>query len=103
MSSRATASGASSFPIGTEAKTFLSPYRLGDLELGNRMVMAPMTRSRAVDGNLPNPISATYYAQRASAGLIVSEATQVSQQGQGYIRTPGIMAQTPQAQRLVSY
>jgi N-ethylmaleimide reductase len=67
-----------------------TPFRLGDLELKNRTVMAPMTRSRAVDGNVPNPLAATYYAQRAEAGLIVSEATQVSRQGIGYIRTPGI-------------
>jgi len=67
-----------------------SPYALGALTLKNRMVMAPMTRSRALDGNVPNPIAGTYYAQRASAGLIVSEATQVSPQGVGYIRTPGI-------------
>jgi N-ethylmaleimide reductase len=68
----------------------LSPYRLGDLELSNRMVMAPMTRSRAVDGNVPHPAAATYYAQRASAGLIITEGSQVSPQGVGYIRTPGI-------------
>ena len=67
-----------------------SPFRLGDLTLKNRLVMAPMTRSRAVDGNVPNPLAATYYAQRASAGLIVTEASQVSPQGVGYIRTPGI-------------
>jgi N-ethylmaleimide reductase len=67
-----------------------SPYRLGDLALKNRIVMAPMTRSRAVDGNVPNPLAAAYYTQRASAGLIVTEATQVSPQGVGYIRTPGI-------------
>src|SRR5271169_7079376 len=54
------------------------------------IVMSPMTRSRALGGNVPNPIAATYYAQRASAGLIVTEATQVSPQGVGYIRTPGI-------------
>jgi N-ethylmaleimide reductase len=67
-----------------------SPYRLGDFELANRLVMSPMTRSRAVDGNVPNPLAPTYYAQRASAGLIVTEATQVSPQGVGYIRTPGM-------------
>jgi N-ethylmaleimide reductase len=67
-----------------------SSYRLGDLALASRIVMAPMTRSRALDGNVPNPLAAIYYAQRASAGLIVTEATQVSPQGQGYIRTPGI-------------
>src|SRR5580693_6004066 len=68
----------------------LSPYRLGALELKNRMVMAPMTRSRAVEGNVPSPLAVSYYAQRATAGLQVTEATQVSQQGVGYIRTPGI-------------
>ena len=65
-------------------------YRLGDLALPNRFVMAPMTRSRALDGNVPNPLAATYYGQRASAGLLVTEGTQVSPQGVGYIRTPGI-------------
>jgi len=73
----------------TEASLF-SPYRLGHIDLKNRLVMAPMTRSRALEGNVPNPLAATYYAQRASAGLIVSEATQVTPKGQGYIRTPGI-------------
>src|SRR5580693_4803701 len=68
----------------------LSPYRLGALELKNRLVMAPMTRSRAVEGNVPSPLAVSYYAQRATAGLQVTEATQVSQQGVGYIRTPGI-------------
>ena len=67
-----------------------SPCRLGDLELANRMVMAPMTRSRALAGNVPNPLAATYYVQRAAAGLIITEGTQVSPQGVGYIRTPGI-------------
>src|SRR5882672_3368696 len=71
-------------------QSLLSPYRLGELSLSNRFVMAPMTRSRAVEGNVPNPLAAEYYAQRASAGLIVTEATQVSPQGVGYIRTPGI-------------
>jgi N-ethylmaleimide reductase len=75
---------------GHEPTTLFSPYRLGDLELGNRLVMAPMTRGRAVDGNVPNSLAAAYYAQRASAGLIITEATQVSPQGVGYIRTPGI-------------
>ncbi len=75
---------------GPEPATLFSPYRLGDLELRNRLVMSPMTRSRALDGNVPNSLAATYYAQRASAGLILTEATQVSPQGVGYIRTPGI-------------
>jgi N-ethylmaleimide reductase len=71
-------------------KPLFLPYRLGNIELTNRLVMAPMTRSRALERNVPNPLAATYYAQRASAGLIVSEATQVSPQGVGYMRTPGI-------------
>jgi N-ethylmaleimide reductase len=73
-----------------EPEDLFSPYRLGDIALKNRIVMSPMTRSRALDGNVPNPIAVTYYAQRASAGLIVTEATQVSPQGVGYVRTPGI-------------
>ena len=67
-----------------------SPFRLGPLELPNRVVMAPMTRNRAGPGNVPTELNATYYAQRAGAGLIVSEATQVSPQGVGYPGTPGI-------------
>ena len=77
-------------PSTAAPNTLFAPYRLGDLDLSNRLVMSPMTRSRALEGNVPNPLAATYYAQRASAGLIVTEATQVSPQGVGYIRTPGI-------------
>jgi N-ethylmaleimide reductase len=75
---------------GQPFKPLFLPYRLGEIEVSNRLVMAPMTRSRALEHNVPNPIAATYYAQRASAGLIITEATQVSPQGVGYIRTPGI-------------
>ena len=67
-----------------------SPFTLGPLALPNRIVMAPMTRNRAGAGNAPTALNATYYKQRASAGLIVSEATQVSPQGLGYPGTPGI-------------
>lgn len=67
-----------------------SSYQLGNLELPNRIVMAPLTRNRAGEGNVPHQLNATYYAQRASAGLIISEATQVTPQGQGYPFTPGI-------------
>jgi N-ethylmaleimide reductase len=67
-----------------------SPLQLGPLLLPNRVVMAPMTRNRAGPGNAPGPLNATYYAQRAGAGLIVSEASQVSPQGLGYPGTPGI-------------
>ena len=76
-----------------EAETLFSPYRLGDLQLNNRMVLSPMTRSRALPGNVPNPLAATYYAQRASAGLQITEASQVSPTGVGYIRTPGMHSQ----------
>jgi N-ethylmaleimide reductase len=68
----------------------LTPFQLGPLTLPNRVVMAPMTRNRAGPGNVPGEMNAAYYAQRASAGLIVSEATQVSPQGVGYPGTPGI-------------
>ncbi len=73
----------------TEISLF-SAFDLGPLGLANRIVMAPMTRSRAGAGNVPQPVSAEYYAQRASAGLIITEATQVSAQGVGYTSTPGI-------------
>src|ERR1700734_3590772 len=67
------------------------PFRLGPFNLRHRIVMAPLTRSRARQpGNGPSSLAACYYAQRASAALIVSEATQVSMQGQGYAWTPGI-------------
>jgi N-ethylmaleimide reductase len=67
-----------------------SPTRLGDLTLANRIVMAPLTRNRAGAGDVPAALNAEYYAQRSSAGLIISEATQISQQGKGYAYTPGI-------------
>jgi N-ethylmaleimide reductase len=66
-----------------------SPFRLGRLELPNRIVMSPMTRSRAI-GNIPNTSMATYYGQRASAGLIISEGTAPSNDGLGYARIPGV-------------
>lgn len=71
----------------------LSPYSLNGLELKNRMVMAPLTRCRAISGNVPNPLSEIYYEQRASAGLIITEGSQVSLMGIGYTRTPGIHSQ----------
>ena len=67
-----------------------SPLTLGPITLPNRIVMAPLTRSRAGSGDVPGPMNATYYRQRASAGLIISEATQISRQGKGYAWTPGI-------------
>ena len=67
-----------------------TPLQVGPYLLRNRIVMAPLTRSRAADGNVPQELNALYYAQRASAGLIIAEATQVVPEGQGYISTPGI-------------
>ncbi|HUU65746.1 MAG TPA: alkene reductase [Methyloceanibacter sp.] len=73
-----------------QAKLF-APLTLGDLTLPNRVVMAPLTRNRALpDGDVPYAIHAEYYAQRASAGLIISEGTQITPEGKGYIQTPGI-------------
>jgi N-ethylmaleimide reductase len=72
------------------AADIFSPFQLGPLTLANRIVMAPLTRSRAGAGDVPGPMNAEYYAQRASAGLIISEASQISQQGKGYAFTPGI-------------
>jgi N-ethylmaleimide reductase len=69
--------------------TLFSPYHLSGLELSNRIVMAPMTRSRAL-GNVPNSLIAEYYAQRATAGLIITEGTSPSPNGLGYSRIPGI-------------
>ncbi len=68
----------------------LEPFQLGDLKLQNRIVMAPMTRNRAGQGNVQGAMNATYYRQRSSAGLIITEATQVAPHGQGYPFTPGI-------------
>ncbi len=69
--------------------TLFDPAQAGDLQLKNRIVMAPLTRNRA-PGNVPNTMMARYYAQRASAGLLITEATPVSAQGQGYAQVPGI-------------
>ena len=75
----------------TDRRLLFEPIQVGRHTLPHRVVMAPLTRSRARQpGNIPSPLNAAYYAQRASAALIVSEATQVSQQGQGYAWTPGI-------------
>jgi N-ethylmaleimide reductase len=76
--------------MSTPTKLF-DPFKLGPITLPNRLVMAPLTRNRAVPpGMVPSPLAIEYYGQRASAGLLISEASQVSQQGQGYQDTPGI-------------
>ncbi len=71
----------------------LSPIQIGPYSLNNRTFMAPLTRCRADEGNVPTDLMAKYYAQRASAGLIISEATQISTLGIGYPSTPGIHTQ----------
>src|SRR3954471_15008706 len=75
--------------MSTSSKLF-EPYQLGPITLPNRLVMAPLTRNRAVAGMVPSPLAVEYYGQRASAGLLITEASQISQQGQGYQDTPGI-------------
>ena len=70
--------------------TLFDPIKIGDLELNNRIIMAPLTRCRADEGRVPNALMAEYYVQRASAGLIISEATAVTPMGVGYPDTPGI-------------
>jgi len=75
-----------SFPV------LLSPYQLGDIQLSNRVVMSPMTRSRAI-GNVPNELMAAYYGSRATAGLIISEGISPSPNGLGYARIPGLYSE----------
>ena len=70
--------------------TLFDPIRFGAIDLANRVVMAPLTRSRAADGLVPSPMAVEYYAQRATAGLLITEATQVGPLAQGYIATPGL-------------
>lgn len=71
--------------------TLFDPIQAGDIALANRIVMAPLTRNRA-PGAVPTPLMATYYTQRASAGLLITEATAISHQGQGYADVPGLYA-----------
>ena len=75
-------------PTRSETALF-EPVAVGALRLANRIVMAPLTRNRAGPGLVPGPLAAEYYSQRASAGLIIAEATQISAQAQGYADTPG--------------
>jgi N-ethylmaleimide reductase len=71
-------------------KDLFSPAKLGSIELKNRIVMAPLTRNRAGEGGVPQPLNVTYYEQRASAGLIITEATPISAMAHGYPALPGI-------------
>lgn len=70
--------------------SLFSPIKVGEMALANRIVMAPLTRNRAIDGQVPGPLTVEYYRQRATAGLIISEASQISPMAQGYLDTPGI-------------
>ncbi len=73
-----------------DASPLFTPVTIGDLTLPNRIAMAPLTRNRAIDPNtVPSPLAPLYYRQRDGAGLLITEATQISQQGQGYVWTPG--------------
>ena len=73
--------------------SLFDPIQLGEIELPNRIAMAPLTRNRAIAGLKPGPLTVEYYRQRASAGLIVAEATQINPMGQGYLDTPGIYSE----------
>jgi len=77
-------------PKDINTGTLFSLYKMGDLKLANRLALAPLTRCKAGPERMANALIAEYYAQRAGAGLIISEATSVSAQGNGYLNTPGI-------------
>lgn len=76
------------------SSALLSPFELGDLSLKNRVVLAPLTRARAGSDRMPNALMAEYYRQRANAGLLISEATTISEQGNGWTNSPGIYTDT---------
>lgn len=76
--------------MGSQTLDVFSSYEMGVMRLKNRIVMAPLTRSRAEAGNVPSSMAAAYYSARAGAGLIITEATQAGAGGQGYVSTPGI-------------
>jgi N-ethylmaleimide reductase len=76
--------------MSSSSPHLLSPFNLKDLSFKNLVVMAPMTRARAGVERMPNALMVEYYRQRASAGLVVTEATVVSEQGNGWLNTPGL-------------
>jgi len=90
MTSTANSAAKAVLPADSAGSDLFQPVKLGAITLANRIVMAPLTRSRANKDDAPYGIHVEYYAQRASAGLIITEATQISQQGKGYAFTPGI-------------
>ena len=73
-----------------DSSDLFQPFQFGPYKLSNRIVMAPLTRSRAQQGDIPGLLAPEYYRQRATAGLIIAEASQISPQGKGYVFTPGI-------------
>ncbi|MDI1231694.1 MAG: alkene reductase [Methylobacter sp.] len=77
-------------PVTSDKNNLFSPILFGDLALANRIIMAPLTRNRAGEGNVPQDMNVEYYRQRAGAGLIISEGSQISATGLGYPGTPGI-------------
>ena len=79
------------------ARKLLEPFHIGDLTLPNRVVMAPLTRGRAGPERIPNALMAEYYVQRASAGLIVAEATTISEQANGWLESPGVYTDSMEA------
>src|SRR5690606_7496299 len=79
---------------GPPMTSLFDPITVGDIALSNRIVMAPLTRNRS-PGAVPNTLNAAYYEQRATAGLLITEATAITQQGQGYADVPGLY--TPEA------
>ena len=80
--------------MSEDASALFTPVKIGDLTLPNRIALAPLTRNRAIDPNtVPSPLAPLYYTQRAAAGLLITEASQISQQGQGYAWTPGCFSE----------
>lgn len=77
--------------MSLDSAPLFKSFKLGDIDVANRIAMAPLTRNRAIEPNtVPSPFAPLYYSQRAAAGLLITEATQISQQGQGYAWTPGV-------------
>ena len=90
MLTRSASQAPSDNPMGTIMTELFTPMNLSGLALPNRVWMSAMTRARATPDNIPTPLMAEYYAQRASAGMIVTECTAVSEQGKGVINGPGL-------------
>lgn len=84
------------------SKQLLQGFALGSLQLNNRVVLAPLTRGRSGESRVPNDINVDYYAQRASAGLLITEATAISAQGYGWAGAPGIYTEEHQVAPLAA-